>query len=182
MKRYTILILCLLLSILTLSQGRYITRAGVIEFLSETPIENIHAVNNNVSCIFDPRTGDIAFQLRVVSFKFEKALMQEHFNEKYMESEKYPKSTFVGKIEEWDPNMIHVIDEQVIKVSGNIMIHGVEQSISCSGLFFAGSDSISLTSTFSVDPKDFNIKIPKIVRKNIADVIEIGVEVEMKHP
>ena len=81
MKKYILIIILSLLSYTSFSQGKYITRNGKIQFLSVTPVEIINPINNHVSCILDAKTGDIVFQLKIISFEFDKALMEEHFNE-----------------------------------------------------------------------------------------------------
>ena len=77
---------------------KYITKNGKINFYSDAPMEKIEAKNNEVKAALDASTGDIVFQVLITSFEFKQALMQEHFNENYMESPKFPNSTFKGKI------------------------------------------------------------------------------------
>ena len=104
----------------------------MIQFNASTPLETISPINNHVSCILDSKTGKIAFQLKMISFKFDKILMEEHFNEKYVESEKYPKSTFVGEIINWnelDPSK----EKQNVISKGILTIHGVEKEVEVSG-------------------------------------------------
>lgn len=180
MKKYILLILLVFFSLSSFSQEKYITRNGEIQFLSDTPIETIHAINNHVSCILDVKNGDIVFQLRIISFEFEKALMEEHFNEKYMESEKYPKSTFVGRIRNWDINYLSKEGPQQIEASGLITIHGIEKEIKVLGSFTSQGELLVFTSNFDIKVADFNIDIPKIVRQNISELITIEVEVKLK--
>ena len=86
-------------AILASSQEKYISRNGSIQFIASTPLETIDPINNHVSCILDTENGNIVFQVKMISFKFEKALMEEHFNEKYVESEQFPKATsFLGPL------------------------------------------------------------------------------------
>lgn len=157
----------------------FISRSGTVEFLSETPVETIYSRNDYVSCAFDPNNGDLVFQINIISFKFEKALMQEHFHEKYMETDKYPKSTFIGIIENWNNNMLTTHKEYNVTAKGVILIHGVEKEIEADGSLVVDNDKISISSNFNVRLDDFNIKVPKIVAKNIADIINIDLNVNL---
>ena len=110
-----------LLSQNTIAQ-KFISRNVEVQFISETPIENIQALNKQVSALFDSSTGEIVFQVPIRGFHFDKALMEEHFNENYMETEEFPKATLQGKVESW-PNVTEDVEDK-----GVIMIHGVEKS------------------------------------------------------
>ena len=144
---------------------------GEINFFSETPIEDISAVNNKVSAVFDGSTNDLVFQLNITDFKFPIALMQEHFNENYLESDLYPKSKFIGRV-------VNIIDEQAT-VSGDLTIHGITNSIDVVGSFIKSKNSVLINSQFIVKLKDYNIKIPKIVMYKIAEEIEVKVNIEL---
>src|SRR4030042_6695880 len=97
MKHLSLIILFLTLFFAANAQ-KYMTKNGYIGFFSHTPLEDIKADNNQVASVLDISTGEIVFQVLIKSFHFEKTLMEEHFNENYMESDKFPKSTFTGKI------------------------------------------------------------------------------------
>jgi polyisoprenoid-binding protein YceI len=144
---------------------------GEINFFSETPIEDISAVNNKVSAVFDGSTNDLVFQLNITDFKFPIALMQEHFNENYLESDLYPKSNFIGRV-------VNIMDEQAT-VSGDLTIHGITNSIDVVGSFIKSKNSVLINSQFIVKLKDYNIKIPKIVMYKIAEEIEVKVNIEL---
>src|SRR5690606_29851446 len=104
---------------------KYLTRSGKVTFFSSTPLEAIEAFNNEAASVMDAKTGDIVFQVPIRSFKFENALMQEHFNENYLESSKYPKAEFKGKIT--DINKVNFSKDGTYNVTskGNLTIHGV---------------------------------------------------------
>mgnify|MGYP001327402127 FL=1 len=144
---------------------------GEINFFSETPIEDISAVNNKVSAVFDASTNDLVFQLNITDFKFPIALMQEHFNENYLESDLYPKSKFIGRV-------VNIMDEQAT-VSGDLTIHGITNSIKVVGSFIKSKNSVLINSQFIIKLKDYNIKIPKIVMYKIAEEIEVKVNIEL---
>ena len=144
---------------------------GEINFFSETPIEDISAVNNKVSAVFDASTNDLVFQLNITDFKFPIALMQEHFNENYLESDLYPKSKFIGRV-------VNIMDEHAT-VSGDLTIHGITNSIKVVGSFIKSKNSVLINSQFIIKLKDYNIKIPKIVMYKIAEEIEVKVNIEL---
>jgi len=150
---------------------RFTAKNGEINFFSETPIEDISAVNNKVSAGFDGSTNDLVFQLNITDFKFPIALMQEHFNENYLESDLYPKSKFIGRV-------VNIMDEQAT-VSGDLTIHGITNSIKMVGSFIKSKNSVLINAQFIIKLKDYNIKIPKIVMYKIAEEIEVKVNIEL---
>jgi polyisoprenoid-binding protein YceI len=166
-------------SFLSFSQEKYISRNGQIQFIASTPLETIDPVNNHVSCILDTENGKIVFQLKMISFKFEKALMEEHFNEKYVESDKFPKSTFVGQIQNWDNFTWNGIEQDVV-VKGKITIHGIEKEIIAKGVIEASKSTISLSSSFDIIILDFGIKIPRLVRDKISETVKVEVNLTLK--
>ncbi|MAO72410.1 MAG: hypothetical protein CMD02_07905 [Flavobacteriales bacterium] len=178
MKKFW-LILAVLFYVNCLSQDKYITRNGMIQFNASTPLETISPINNHVSCILDPETGKIAFQLKMISFKFDKALMEEHFNEKYVESEKYPKSTFVGEIINWNELSTSKEKQNVIS-KGILTIHGVEKEVEVSGTINLRRNDIKINSEFSVLVSDFDIKIPKLVRDKISKEVRVILEMNLQ--
>ncbi len=151
---------------------QYIGNKGKITFFSEAPIENISAVNNNVSAVYDSDTQEIVFQLKIKDFIFPKKLMQEHFNENYLESDIYPTSVFQGKV--FDQNIDNV------RVHGSLSIHGEKNQIVVEGELFQKEDVVNIKAHFSIKLEDYNIDIPKLVIYNIAEVIEINVDIELK--
>ena len=162
-----------------LSQDRFITRNGMIQFNASTPLETISPINNHVSCILDPETGKIAFQLKMISFKFDKALMEEHFNEKYVESEKYPKSTYVGEIINWN-ELDFSKEKQNIKSKGILTIHGVDKEVEVSGTINFLKNNIEIKSEFSIVVSDFDIQIPKLVRDKISKEVRVILEMNLQ--
>ena len=153
---------------------QYISHNGVIIFYSHAMIEDITAVNNKVSSGLNVNTLDLAFSVPIKSFAFAKALMREHFNEKYMESEKYPNATFAGKIEGFDPK---TPGQQNVKAKGNLTIHGVTQLVEILGTLDNSKNEIKLKSKFIVRLADYNVSIPTMLWKNIAEQVEVRVDV-----
>lgn len=161
----------------TVIAQKYMTQSATIKFFSETPIENIDAVNNQVASVLDAKSGELAFSLLIRAFAFEKALMQEHFNEKYMESDKYPKSTFKGKIENFQiEDLTKEFSEY--KVKGELSIHGISKEIEVTAQIKKDGKNIIAHSVFTVDVADYEIKIPATVRENISKTIELTVDAE----
>jgi polyisoprenoid-binding protein YceI len=157
-----------------LSAQKYLTQTGTIRFFSKTPVEDIEAFNNQVSGVLNTDNGEMAFTLLMKAFTFEKALMQEHFNEKYIESHKFPKSTFKGKILDFNKSSLTDKTREVM-IRGTLTIHGISKEISVKGTLEKTKGGISGRSVFNINIKDYNIKVPSAVRKNIADTIEINV-------
>jgi len=147
---------------------------GMIKFYSEEILENITAVNNKVKSIFDSKTGEIVFSVPIDAFIFDKPLMREHFNEKYLESEKYPKSTFKGKITSYK------IDEKNPKVwaEGELAIHGVKQQIKIAGSLDYIDNKVIIHSIFFVKLVDYNITVPQLMFQKIAEEIEVTINIE----
>ncbi len=167
-----LVIFILLLSSIHIHAQKFMANNGEISFFSEALIENISAVNKKVSAVFDISNNDLVFQLWIKDFTFVKALMQEHFNENYLESDIYPNSTFIGKV-------IQYKDEKAI-VQGDLMIHGVTNNIRVEGIMIQDKESIVISSEFIIKLKDYNIPIPRLVMYKIAEEIEIKVNIELK--
>ena len=153
------------------AQGVFKCSDGEVSFFSEAPLENIQASNENVSSLINTATKEVVVVIPIGSFKFAKSLMQEPFNEKYMESDKYPDASFKGKINE-DINFTKD-GEYKVTAAGTMSIHGVDKPGVHSGTLTIKTGTMSLKSEFSVALKDYNITIPKLVVKNIAEVIPV---------
>jgi len=157
------------------AQTIFITRNGQISFFSKTSMENIDAVNNDVASVLNSQTGEIVFQALVKSFHFQRALMEEHFNENYMESDKFPKSVFKGKIA--NPAVINFSRDgsYAVNVEGELTIHGVTQKVAAPGTVVVKGGKPSAVSTFRIKLKDYDIKIPSLVADKISETLDITV-------
>jgi polyisoprenoid-binding protein YceI len=152
----------------------YTTTTGKVSFYSKTPVEDIKAENNMVMAILKAETNELAIAITNTSFNFENKLMQEHFNEKYMESDKFPKSSFKGKINE---TIDYTKDgEYKVTATGILNIHGVEQNRTISGTLIIKDGKVQLKSNFKVKVADHKITIPTIVTAKIAEEIEVTVD------
>lgn len=152
------------------------TRTGVISFHSHTILENIDAVNNNVLAVLDVGKKQIAFSCLMKQFSFKKKLMQEHFNENYVESDKYPKATFSGTFAE--DVVIGKDGAYPLNVKGKLNIHGVTREISVPATLLVKDNKVTGTTTFKLNPTDYNIDIPFIVREKIEKENTVKVNVE----
>ena len=171
--------LLVLLPAMIFGKDIFLTRSGNIEFFSTTPIEDIRAVNKQVSCVLNVETGEVAFQAPIRGFMFKNALMQEHFNENYMESDKFPKAVFKGRIDNWSNDKI--TDTALsVSLSGSLTVHGVARDIRESGQIWQEGALIKGTSVFDIRVADYGIDIPRVVRNNIAKTVSVDVSVQMK--
>ncbi len=153
------------------------TAVGSLGFFSKTPVENIEAQSSQTLSVLNAKTRELAFSVGNRSFKFHNKLMEEHFNEKYIESEKYPQSTFKGKINE-DIDLSKD-GEYKVTVTGKLNVHGVERERTIPGAITVKDGSITLTSAFKVRVEDHKIEIPKLVVSNIAEEIEVKVDAKL---
>jgi hypothetical protein len=160
-----------------LSAQKLISKTGHVRIYSHTPLEDVDAENSQVASILDPSTGNLQFSLLVKSFVFKKTLMEEHFNENYMESDKLPKSTFTGKITNLASIDFKKDGTYPAEVSGDLTIHGVTKAVSAKGTIEIKQGKITAKSKFNVDPKDYNVVIPDLVKDKIAKEIEITVDI-----
>lgn len=177
MKEIYIIIINLFLLNCVSAQGKFLTKDGYVSFFSHSVVEDIKADNNQVLSIVDSETGEIAIQLLMRSFMFKKALMQEHFNENYVESYKYPKATFSGKIMKF--NELEELEGET-QIVGILTVHGREKEISARVNVEINKDEIILIGDFYVEVADFDIKIPAIVANNIAKTIKVNFELRHK--
>lgn len=151
---------------------KYKVSKGKVVFFSEAALENITAYNNSAVGLFTSNTGEVAFVVPIVKFEFEKALMQEHFNEKYMHSDKYPRSTFKGKVTGFDMDKK---GEQNVTVEGDLFIHGVTKKVKVPGTFEVKGNTIVMSAKFPATLADYNIERPQLLWENIAETVEVSV-------
>ncbi len=177
MKRTNLIIIILFTSIVCNAQ-KYYTRSGVTEFnASEKAFEPVVAINNSTTAIFDINTGEVVGQVFIASFEFKNALMQEHFNENYMESSSYPKAIFKGKIDNFSKDRLKTVSE--FDLVGILTVRGKEKKISTKVLVKEINKKLIITSNFMVKTEDFYIKIPSIVQEKIANQIQISIKYEL---
>jgi hypothetical protein len=174
MKRFTALFLLSFL-VLSASAQKYITKNGFIGFFSHTPMEDIKGDNNQVASILDTSNGEIVFQVLIKSFHFDRALMEEHFNENYMESEKFPKSSFKGRITNLSSVDFSKSGTYEVTVDGDMTIRDVAKKVSVKGTLEVVNGGINANAKFNIVPEDYNISIPGVVREKISKNFEVTV-------
>ena len=169
-----IIVLAALLSFNMAHSQVFMDKKSVIHFLSKATLEDIEATNKASVVVIDAATGNIQVQCQIKAFKFSSSFMEEHFNENYLESEKYPFSTFKGKINE-------KIDftkngEHKVTCTGKMEMHGVNQEVTIPGTIKINGSELTLEANFKVKPADYKIKIEGAYAEKIAK--EIGVDVK----
>jgi len=157
-------------------QGKFLTNQGSISFYSHTLIEDITATHHKVAGVIDAVTGEVAIIVKLTGFQFEKKRMQEHFNENYVESEKFPKATFNGSITNNSEVNYTVPGTYQVLVEGDMTIHGLTRAISINGSLEVTETGIIARTKFLLNPEDYGIKIPNVVRKKKKEKMEISVE------
>ncbi|HBC79082.1 MAG TPA: YceI family protein [Bacteroidales bacterium] len=174
MKRliFSIIILNLVFSV---NAQKYMTKNGFISFYGHTPMEDIKADNNQVASVLDISTGDLVFQVLIKSFHFDRALMEEHFNENYLESDKFPKATFKGKITNLQSVNFAKNGTYDVTVDGDLTIRDATNKVSAKGSIEVISGGINANSKFNISPEDYKINIPGVVREKIAKNLEVTV-------
>lgn len=172
-------ILLIGISLTAISQV-YLTRNGTIRFFSEAPLENIEAVNRQVMSALKTETGEFVFRLPMRSFAFDKALMQEHFNDNFVESHEYPNAMFQGEILDIDDIDFSNTGEVNVVVQGELTIKDVTKTVRENGTITIHEDHIHAQSVFIVEPEAYNIRIPTRYARNIAREIEVFVDVVLR--
>ncbi|MGF7231757.1 YceI family protein [Arachidicoccus sp.] len=171
-------ILCLFVIAIShsLSAQKYFTKNGEISFTSKTPIETIHAENKQVLAVIDEATKQIALNLLIKGFLFDKQLMQDHFNEEVIESDKYPKANFIGKITDnidlSKPGKYHV------RISGQLSMNGITKPLYTEADIEISAGKLKAACNFKIPFEDYNIKIPSVLRNNISKTISVLVNID----
>lgn len=170
-----ILTFLLFLSSSFLASGQKLYQCTAVEadFFSSAPVEDIHAVSKKGISVIHAETGEISFKININTFEFQKSLMQEHFNEKFMESDKYPAATFKGNIK--DNIELSKDGEHKVQITGVLEIHGVKQRREVPAVIEIRNGELNLSSSFKVACEDHKVAIPKLLWKNIAEVVEVKI-------
>jgi polyisoprenoid-binding protein YceI len=177
MKKTVFFIAFLLLTASHLhAQDLQLTRNGQISFFSSTPVEDIKASNNEVSSVFNTKTGSLQFVVLIKGFQFRKAAMQDHFNRKeYLDSDKFPKSEFKGTVTDISKVNFKKDGTYPVTVEGNLTLHGISNKIKAPGTITVKAGKVSAASKFTIKLADYNITVPAIVSSKIAESVEITV-------
>lgn len=170
------LLLLIMVNVNGTAQDIWMTRTGQISFFSKTPMENIEAINNDVNSMINTKSGEVVFAVLIKSFRFEKALMEEHFNENYMESDKLPKSSFQGRIVNFNEINFSKNGDYKAVVEGDLTLHGVKQKISTEGTIKVLKDKIEVEALFFIKLSDYKIERPSLVAAKISEKIDIKIK------
>ncbi len=167
---FSILFSCIYLAVYG---QKYSLEKSSVQFYSAATIEDIKANNTKASSLFNIDNDEVVFSIPIKDFEFEKSLMKEHFNEKYLESDKYPKSIFLGRLLDVKKD---VAGEQAVKATGKLTIHGVTKDVVIPGTLEIKGDYIIARSKFIIHLTDYKIAIPRLLWQNIAEDVEVSVE------
>lgn len=176
MNKIIVTIVCLVFSSAVFSQ-KMLTRSGEIKFDATVPgaLDAVIATNNTVSSIFDKSNGDFVVQAMVKSFKFKSPLMEEHFNENYMESDKLPKASFKGKVLNYDSK------SGSYDVEGDLTLHGVTNKVKTKMTFTNTDDKVAISGKFTVKLNDYKLDVPALAKKTLAETAKIEIKFEMQN-
>ena len=176
-----ILSMAFMLTVFTgMAQQKYFTKTGKIDFFSKAALEDIEAKNKTVTAVIDGKSGAIQFAVQMKGFEFEKQLMQQHFNENYVESDKYPKGEFKGSITN-NADINYAKDGTYpAKVRGKLTIHGVTKDVETTGTIKVHGGRLDATSSFNILLSDYKISIPAVVKDKISNSIRITVDCKME--
>ena len=159
------------------AQNKIFTKTGRITFDATGNLEKIQGVNKKVTCAVDKSSGAVEFAALMKAFQFEKALMEEHFNDNYVESDKFPKATFKGRITNAQAINWSKDGKYSANVEGDLTIHGVTKKIASKGTFVVDNGVVSAKSSISINLKDYGIEIPALVKENISEKVSIDIDV-----
>jgi polyisoprenoid-binding protein YceI len=175
-----LLFLFLAAALLPAKQSKMLTKTGKITFEASVPaFEEVKATSQSVTCVLNPATGEIASQALMKSFRFKTALMEEHFNENYAESDKYPKATFRGNIENFDAGSLSATSRD-FTIKGKLEMHGKTKDITAPAKIRKSADGIEINTDFNVTTDDFDIEIPAVVSKKVSKKVSVSCSFTVK--
>ncbi len=177
MKNYFVLAAALMLFAVSASAQKFFTKSGKIEFdatTSSSP-EKIEGVNKTATCVLDSKSGALQFSVLMKGFAFERALMEEHFNENYVESNKFPRAEFKGTVANNDAVNYTKDGTYNVTVKGKLTLHGVTKDVETTGKLTVQGGKISATASFPVLLADYDVTIPGLVADKVAKTAKIGV-------
>jgi hypothetical protein len=178
MQRFLIILSLSLIYLHVIPQTSYITREGTISFYSSAPLEDIEAENNRVQAVLDASSGEIAIRMRIEDFTFRMALMQRHFNERFMNSDQFPESVFTGFIDEYN-DITPIGRKENVVVKGELTIRGITRNVDINGTMERSGPHLICNATFPVRLEDYDIRIPRLLIRNIAEEVEVTVNMRL---
>lgn len=169
----------LLLTVATYSQEKFYSKSAVISFYSNAPLEDIEATHKSTVCVLDTKTGSLQFTTLIKGFEFENKEMQDHFNDHYLESDKFPKSEFKGEITNNATVNYNKTGTYPVQIKGQLTIHGVTRPVQTSGVIKVANETLQTSSSFTILLADYGVKIPSLVSDKIAKNVKISVEAKL---
>ncbi|MGB6268389.1 MAG: YceI family protein [Olleya sp.] len=182
MKTLLTMTIACFISTITIAQDKYLTKTGSISFEASVPsFEEVKAKNEATTVILNTENGEFAALVFVKAFRFKNALMEEHFNENYAESDTYPKANFKGKISDFDFDSLEDSKKEML-YSGTLEFHGKTKTLENLPVSISKNDdgSIDLSGTFKVNVDDFDIEIPKIVSNKLSKTVDVAFNFTLK--
>ena len=180
MKKYILLLSFFLFAIsFAQAQGKYFTKTGRITFYSSAPLEDIEAATKSAAAVLDAGSGALQFSVLMKSFEFKKALMQEHFNKDYVESDQFPTGDFKGSIVNNNEINYSKPGTYNANVKGKLTLHGSTKDVATTGTVIVEPDGLKTNSTFNVSLTDYGIKRPALVKNKLSNTIKISVECKL---
>jgi len=170
-----LLSIAILTLVLNLNAQKFQTKTGVIKFLSKTAVEDIKAENRKVVSVLDAATGAMEFSLLMKGFDFPNQVMEDHFNESYAESTKYPKATFKGKLTDVKKVDFTKDGTYTAEVTGKLTIKNVTKDIKTTATFVIKAGKVTATTKLDIKPKDYNFNIPATAEKSIAETLSVDI-------
>ncbi|MCF6132888.1 YceI family protein [Flavobacterium wongokense] len=175
-----LLSLLIIVSMSSFAQTKMVTKTGKITFEASVPaFEEIKAKNESTTVVLNPATGEIASLALIKGFRFKVALMEEHFNENYMESDTYPKATFKGKIENFDVSKLTAA-AQSYTIKGKMEMHGKTKDITITASIKKSGDGVDIDSNFTLNTDDYGIDIPSVVSKKVSKKVSVKLDATLK--
>lgn len=162
------------------AQDRYFTKTGSVQFYSKAALEDIEAQNKTVTAVLDSKTGALQFSVQMKGFEFAKALMQQHFNENYVESDKYPKAEFKGAVANNSAVNYAKDGTYNVNVRGKLTLHGITKDIDAPGTIKVAGGKIDAASSFNIRLDDYKISIPSVVKEKVSNNIKISVDTRLE--
>lgn len=162
------------------AQEQFFTKTAKITFTSKAPLEDIEAVNKTTAALLNTTTGALQFSVLLKGFQFPKALMQEHFNDSYVESDRYPSANFKGTITNNSAITYTKNGTYTARVKGLLTLHGVTKPVQTSGILTIAGNQMEATANFRILLSDFNIKIPPAVKEKVSNSVSIAVDARLE--
>jgi polyisoprenoid-binding protein YceI len=181
MKNLLVMVFTVLVALTGFGQKFY-TKSGQINFDATSPSspEKIEGINRSGTCVVDTKSGNMQFAALMKGFAFERALMEEHFNENYVESHKYPKAEFKGEIKNSDKVDFTKDGNYTVKIKGKLTMHGESKDVETEAKIIIQNGKIKATADFNVLLSDYKVSIPGLVADKVSKTAKISVSCSLE--